>query len=133
MENKKDTPGLTITHLFLQTEGNASHGALLDALHEPSSISCNLVSKSLCLDRCHVVKDTLIYMEVDGQPTNKRAQLPPEKNGRAKTPELSYLLAVVLLDECSGRPLNGLGSYLSLHRNKRLTRSASSALTMVKY
>lgn len=31
----------------------------------------NLVSKSLGLDDCNVVDDSLIYMEVVGQPINK--------------------------------------------------------------
>jgi hypothetical protein len=61
------------TYLLLQPEGDASHGAFLDALHQPSRISCNLVSKSLCLDQCHFVENALIYMEVDGQPAQTNA------------------------------------------------------------
>ena len=35
----------------------------------------NLVSKSLCLDLADVIDDSLIYMEVVGQPANRHAQL----------------------------------------------------------
>ena len=58
------------TYLFLETEGDASDGALQDALHEVGGEAGNLVSKSLGLDDRNVVDDSLIYMEVVGQPTH---------------------------------------------------------------
>lgn len=63
----------TLTHLLLQSEGNTSHGSLLNTLHQPGRVSSNLVSKSLCLDQCDIVEDTFIYMEVDGQPKQTNA------------------------------------------------------------
>ena len=56
--------------LFLKTEGNASNGALRDSLHQVGGEASNLVSKSLSLDHCNVVDDSLIYMEIVGQPKN---------------------------------------------------------------
>ena len=57
------------TYLFLEPERNASNGLLLDSLHQMSREAGNLVSKSLCLDLADVIDDSLIYMEVVGQPT----------------------------------------------------------------
>ena len=67
----------TRTYLFLKSEGDSSDGSLLDSLHKMGREAGDLVSKSLCLDLTDVVDDSLIYMEVVGQPTqdNKRAPL----------------------------------------------------------
>lgn len=65
------------TYLLLESERDASNGSLLDALHQMGGEAGNLVSKSLGLDHCNVVDDSLIYMEVVGQPkirTSKRAE-----------------------------------------------------------
>jgi hypothetical protein len=59
----------TRTYLFLESERNASDGSLLDSLHQVGGEASDLVSKSLCLDHGDVVDDSLIYMEVVGQPT----------------------------------------------------------------
>lgn len=58
----------TRTYLFLKSEGNASDGSLLDSLHQVSREAGDLVSESLGLDLTDVVNDSLIYMEVVGQP-----------------------------------------------------------------
>ena len=67
----------TRTYLFLKSEGNASDGSLLDSLHKMGREAGDLVSESLGLDLTDVIDDSLIYMEVVGQPTqdNKRAPL----------------------------------------------------------
>ena len=56
------------TYLFLESERNASDGLLLNPLHQMGGEAGNLVSKSLCLDLADVIDDSLIYMEVVGQP-----------------------------------------------------------------
>merc|ERR1711953_1065902 len=84
-----DEVHLSLSFLFLKSEGNASDGSLLDSLHQVGREAGDLVSESLGLDRTDVINDSLIYMEVVGQ------------------------LSVVLLDKCSGGSLNGLGSYSS--------------------
>jgi len=57
-----------LSYLFLKAERNASDGALSDSFHQVGGEACNLVSKSLSLDHCNVVDDSLIYMEIAGQP-----------------------------------------------------------------
>ncbi len=59
----------SLTYLFLKLERNSSDGSLLNSLHQVSGEAGDLVSKSLCLDDTDVVDDSLIYMEVVGQPT----------------------------------------------------------------
>ena len=80
---------ITAAYLFLEAEGDAADGALLDALHQVSGESGNLVSKSLGLDHCNVVDDSLIYMEVVGQPTKSSVS----KLNATKPP---WLIAVAL-------------------------------------
>ena len=58
----------TRTYLFLKSEGDASDGSLLDSLHQVGREAGDLVSESLGLDRTDVINDSLIYMEVVGQP-----------------------------------------------------------------
>lgn len=60
------------TYLFLESEGNATNWTLLDALHKVSGETSDLVSESLSLDHCNVVDNSLIYMEVVGQPTKRK-------------------------------------------------------------
>ena len=77
MDETKNTRrgGDSDTYLFLESERNASHGFLLDSLHEMGGETGNLVSKSLCLDLSDVVDDSLIYMEVVGQPIQENTLL----------------------------------------------------------
>lgn len=56
-------------YLFLEAEGDAADGTLLNALHEVGGVAGNLVSQSLGLDDGDVVNDSLIYMEVVREPT----------------------------------------------------------------
>ena len=58
----------TRTYLFLKSEGDTSDGSLLDSLHQVGREAGDLVSESLGLDRTDVINDSLIYMEVVGQP-----------------------------------------------------------------
>ena len=58
----------TRTYLFLKSEGDTSDGSLLDSLHQVSREAGDLVSESLGLDLTDVINDSLIYMEVVGQP-----------------------------------------------------------------
>ena len=74
----------------------------------------NLVSKSLGLDDCNVVDDSLIYMEVVGQPKHTIEQVSEETRSSCFCNSGRYLLAVVLLNKCSGCSLNSLGSNSAL-------------------
>lgn len=56
------------TYLFLKSEGDASDGSLLDSLHKMGREAGDLVSESLSLDRTDVIDDSLICVEVMGQP-----------------------------------------------------------------
>jgi len=58
----------TRTYLFLKSEGNSSDGSLLDSLHEMGREAGDLVSESLCLDGGDIIDDSLVHMEVVGQP-----------------------------------------------------------------
>ena len=64
-----------MTYLFLETEGDAADGALLDALHQVGGIASDLVAETLGLDHGNAVDDSHIYMEVVRQSTEgvKRA------------------------------------------------------------
>ena len=62
------------TYLLLKFEGDASDWSLLDTFHQVRGVTGNLVSKSLCLDDGHIIDDSLIYMEVVGQPKQKRVR-----------------------------------------------------------
>ena len=64
----------TRTYLFLKSEGDTSDGSLLDSLHQVGREAGDLVSKSLCLDLADVIDDSLIYMEVVGQPGNRQTR-----------------------------------------------------------
>ena len=66
----------TRTYLFLKSEGNSSDGSLLDSLHEMSREAGDLVSESLCLDDTDIINDSLIYMEVVGQPEHDKKRAP---------------------------------------------------------
>ena len=70
-ENKqRDSLLITIvTYLFLESEGDAADWTLLNALHKVTGVTSNLVSEFLSLDDCNVVDDSLVYMEVSGEPT----------------------------------------------------------------
>lgn len=63
------------TYLLLKFKRDASDWSLLDTLHQVRGVSGNLVSKSLCLDDGHIIDDSLIYMEVVGQPGIKQSAL----------------------------------------------------------
>ena len=56
------------TYLFLESEGDASDWTLLDALHKVTGVTSNLVSEFLGLNDCNVVDDSLVDMEVSGEP-----------------------------------------------------------------
>ena len=79
-ENKqRDSLLITIvTYLFLESEGDAADWALLNTLHKVTGVTSNLVSEFLSLDDCNVVDDSLVYMEVSGEPKkptlDRRAQ-----------------------------------------------------------
>ena len=64
----------TRTYLFLKSEGDTSDGSLLDSLHQVGREAGDLVSESLGLDRTDVINDSLIYMEVVGQPANRQTR-----------------------------------------------------------
>ena len=57
-----------ITYLLLESEGDTSDGSLGDSLHQVSGVTSNLVSESLGLDLSDIVDDSLVNMEVVGQP-----------------------------------------------------------------
>lgn len=76
----------TLALLFLQLEGDAAHGALLDALHQVGHKAGNLVAHALGRHLRHLVHHALVGVEVHGQ------------------------TRVVLLDYHTGRFLHGLGT-----------------------
>jgi len=59
---------LSLALLFLESEGDASDGALGDSLHQVGGVTSNLVSESLGLDDGDIVDDSLVDVEVVGQP-----------------------------------------------------------------
>ena len=59
------------TYLFLESEGNASDWTLLDSVHEVGGVSGDFVSESLRLDNTHVIDDSLVDMEILGQPEKR--------------------------------------------------------------
>ena len=72
---KRDARRGRRTYLFLESERNASDGSSLDSLHQVSGEASDLVSQSLGLDLADVVDDSLIYMEVVGQPAQENTLL----------------------------------------------------------
>ncbi len=59
------------TYLFLESEGDATDWTLLNALHKVTGVTSNLVSEFLGLDDCNVVDDSLVDMEISGEPKNQ--------------------------------------------------------------
>ena len=59
------------TYLFLESEGDATDWALLNTLHKVTGVASNLVSEFLGLDDCNVVDNSLVDMEVSGEPIQK--------------------------------------------------------------
>lgn len=76
--------------LLLQLEGDPTHGALLDTLHQVRDETGDLVAHALGGDLSHLVDDALVGVEVHGQ------------------------AGVVLLDDDSGRLFHGLGTHTLL-------------------
>ena len=106
-----------------------------------SSEAGNLVSKSLCLDDGNIINDSLIYMEVVGQPIQSKhsscrvlssdmTEQVSLVNPKPTHPSLlCNLLSVVLFDECSGSSLNGLGPHSSLNtESSSVSKGFQSAL-----
>ena len=60
------------TYLFLESEGDAANWTLLNALHKVTGVTSNLVSEFLGLDDCNVVDDSLVDMEVSGEPKKSK-------------------------------------------------------------
>ena len=70
-----DEVKLLFSFLFLESEWNASDGSLLNSLHQVSGITSDLVSKSLGLNHTDIIDDSLVDMEIIGQPSQKHDQL----------------------------------------------------------
>jgi hypothetical protein len=77
---------LSLTLLFLESEGDTSDGTGLDSLHEMGGETGDLVSESLGLNDGAVIDDSFVGVEVVGE------------------------LTVVLLDDSSGGSLDSLSS-----------------------
>ena len=58
------------TYLFLEAQGNSADGADGDALHQVSGETSDLVAETLGLDNCNVVDDSLVGVEVGGEPAS---------------------------------------------------------------
>ena len=80
-----------------------------------SGETSNLVTESLCLDLADVIDDSLVDMEVVGQPTRHERQKTRQNVKLSSNLRNVYLLAIVLFDECPGGSLDGLGSNSSLY------------------
>ena len=63
-----DEVHLAFALFFLEAEGDAADGALLDALHEVGGETSDLVSEALGLDNSDVVDNALVDVEVGGKP-----------------------------------------------------------------
>ena len=62
-----DEVHLSLTLLFLESEGDTSDGTDLNSLHEMRSETGDLVSESLGLDNSDVIDDSLVGVEVTGK------------------------------------------------------------------
>ena len=81
---------LSLTLLFLESEGDTTDGSGLDSLHEMGGETGDLVSESLGLNDGAVIDDSFVGVEVVGE------------------------LTVVLLDDSSGGSLDSLSSNATL-------------------
>ena len=128
------------TYFFLESKWNSSDGTLLNSLHQVSGVTSDLVSKSLGLNHTDIIDDSLVDMEIIGQPSQKHDQLDnwtkrrqaqktlmPSESDPTNKIKINDLLSVVLLNECSGSSLNSLGSYSSLHNSSRGQRDFTVA------
>ena len=71
-----DEVHLSLTLFLLETKRDASDGSLLNSLHQVSGETSDFVSKSLGLDNSNIIKDSLVGVEVLGEPIYyKRDQL----------------------------------------------------------
>ena len=67
---------LSLALFLLETKRDTSDGSLLNSLHQVSGETSDFVSKSLGLDNSNVIKDSLVGVEVLGEPIYyKRDQL----------------------------------------------------------
>merc|ERR1740117_1464482 len=62
-----DVVHAALTLLLLQLEGDSTHWALGDALHQVGKVSGNLVAESLRLDGCNLLADALVGGKVQGE------------------------------------------------------------------
>ena len=106
---------LSLALFLLETKRDTSDGSLLNSLHQVSGETSNLVTESLCLDLADVIDDSLVDMEVVGQPTRHERQKTRQNVKLSSNLTNVYLLAIVLFDECPGGSLDGLGSNSSLY------------------
>ena len=107
---------LSLALFLLETKRDTSDGSLLDSLHQVSGETSNLVAESLCLDLADIIDDSLVDMEVVGQPKRRKRQKTRQNVKVSQIDVFSiYLLAIVLFDECPGGSLDGLGSNSSLY------------------
>merc|ERR550539_2001758 len=92
-----------LTLLLLQLDGDASHGAALESLHQVSDEPGNLVAERLGGNEGNLLNDPLVGVEIEGK------------------------LGVVLLDDDPGSLLDGFGSDAT-HDGERIfsCRSESS-------
>jgi hypothetical protein len=63
------------TYLFLEAQGNSADGADGDALHQVSGETSDLVTETLSLDHSNVVDDSLVGVEVVGEPAIDTTEL----------------------------------------------------------
>ena len=82
---------LSLTLLFLESEGDTADGSDLDSLHEMGGETSDLVSESLGLDDSAVINDSFVGVEIVGEFT------------------------VVFLDDSSGGSLDSLSSNATLY------------------
>ena len=65
-----DEVHLSFSLFLLESERDASDRSLLDSLHKVGGVSSDLVPESLGLDHTHVIEDSLVSVEVLGEPAN---------------------------------------------------------------
>ena len=65
---------LSLALFLLETKRDTSDRSLLNSLHQVSCETSNFVAESLCLDLTDIIDDSLIDMEVVGQPKRQERQ-----------------------------------------------------------
>jgi hypothetical protein len=70
--------GVEGTYLFLKAQGNSADGTDGNALHKVSGETGNLVTETLSLDDSNVIDNSLVGVEIGGEPAIEHTELARE-------------------------------------------------------